>query len=77
MNDRTTALFLRITLDGKDTYYRLSKIAEGWKLVKTDGTEYEVYTTGPKPRCSCPNATYRTNHDCKHKRALKAHGLIE
>ena len=77
MSGSVTALFLRITKGGVDTYYRLAKLPEGWKLMKPDGEEYEVYTTGPTPRCSCPQATYRTDHECKHKKALRAHGLIE
>ena len=67
MSERSTALLLRITRDADDTNNLLTRIAERWKLLKTDSTEYEVYTTGPTPSSSSPNPTYTTNHDSSAK----------
>ena len=47
----------------------------GYRLLKADGTMYDVGTTGPHGwTCDCPDATFRPDRPggCKHQSALRA-----
>jgi hypothetical protein len=47
----------------------------GYRLVKADGTMYDVGVAGPHGwTCDCPDATFRPERPggCKHVRALRA-----
>lgn len=52
--------------------YSVARIEGGHRLMKADGTFYDVADEGT---CDCPDFTYRRSHDgtaCKHIQALKA-----
>jgi hypothetical protein len=47
----------------------------GYRLVKADGTMYDISTAGPDgSTCDCPDATYHPERPggCKHIKALAA-----
>jgi hypothetical protein len=51
------------------------QIRVGYRLVKADGTMYDVGTAEPHGRtCDCPDATYQPERPggCKHVKALRA-----
>src|SRR5258708_7210793 len=51
------------------------------RLMKSDGSSYNVAETSHGPRCDCPDFIYRRDGldptGCKHIQALVHHGLIE
>ncbi|HKI36596.1 MAG TPA: SWIM zinc finger family protein [Gemmataceae bacterium] len=49
--------------------YGVLVMAGGYRLVKPDGTAYDV--NGQTWECDCPDATYR-GRQCKHSKALRA-----
>ncbi len=56
-------------------------IAErGFRLLKGDGTAYDVARTPHGPQCDCPDFVFRRDgidpEGCKHIRALVGSGLI-
>ncbi len=46
----------------------------GYRLVKADGTTYDICTTGERWLCDCPDATFHPERPggCKHSAALRA-----
>jgi hypothetical protein len=44
----------------------------GYRLVKADGTVYDVDTSAGRPCCDCGDATFRRRTDglCKHGKAI-------
>ena len=50
------------------------KVLVGYRLLKADGTMYDVDTTQEPWRCDCPDATYHPERPggCKHATALRA-----
>jgi hypothetical protein len=63
-----------------DTAYEVLPLYDGealvgYRLVKADGTMYDVGTAGPHGwTCDCPDATFRPDRPggCKHAVALRA-----
>jgi hypothetical protein len=56
-------------LDINGTTYGVIPFPGGYRLVKADGTAYDVH--GETWACDCPDATYR-ERQCKHALALRA-----
>jgi len=56
-------------LEINGTPYTVVVITGGYRLVKADGTTYDI--DGTTWTCSCPDATWR-QRECKHVKALRA-----
>ena len=80
---RGTHLFLTIN----ETAYAVRRIgcdpfiaSRAFRLMKADGTNYDVVQTPFGPECDCPDFTYRRDGidpaGCKHVQALAGFGLI-
>jgi hypothetical protein len=56
-------------------------VARAFRLVKLDGTIYDVASTAYGPVCDCPDYIFRRDgldpSGCKHIKALVGTGLIE
>ncbi len=81
-----TSYRLDLTIGG--TSYALEPIASrarsrsaAFRLVKRDGTIYDVESTTHGPVCDCPDYVFRRDGldptGCKHIKALVGSGLIE
>ncbi len=55
-------------------------IKRAYRLVKPDGTVYDLAETRYGPECDCPDYIFRRDgldlSGCKHVKALVRHGLI-
>jgi hypothetical protein len=78
----------RLDLTIGETSYAIRPLAESLKagsrafrLVKGDGTIYDVASTAYGPVCDCPDYIFRREgldpSGCKHIKALVGSGLIE
>jgi hypothetical protein len=57
-----------------ETYY-LAPVAGGWRLTKSEGTQYVVCLDGTKPACTCPGHRHyghKPGFACRHVGALRA-----
>jgi hypothetical protein len=79
--------FARVVLEIADTRYQLRSIAcadpigrAAFRLVKDDGTVYDLVQTRHGPECDCPDFIFRRDgldpRGCKHVRALVAAGMM-
>ena len=78
----------RLDLTIGRTTYAIVPIAEAsppdsraFRLIKGDGTIYDVAQTGHGPHCDCPDYIFRREgldpSGCKHIKALVGSGLID
>jgi hypothetical protein len=78
----------RLVLTIRDTDYTVRRVAcdplvagRAFRLLKGDGTLYDVAQTPFGPECDCPDFIFRRDGldpaGCKHVKALVACGLIE
>lgn len=78
----------RLYLTIRDHLYAIRRVAcdpgiagRAFRLLKEDGTLYDVAQTEHGPMCDCPDFIFRRDgldpEGCKHVRALVACGLIE
>lgn len=51
--------------------YAVLVLPGGYRLIKPDGTAYDLEPAGESFRCDCPDAVYR-ERECKHAKALCA-----
>lgn len=83
-----SALSIRIDLTIDRTTYAIQPLREApcpgsraFRLVKRDGTIYDVASTSHGPVCDCPDYIFRRDgldpSGCKHIKALVGSGLIE
>jgi hypothetical protein len=83
-----SAIPFRLDLTIGRTTYSLQPLAEtprvqprAFRLVKGDGTIYDVASTAYGPVCDCPDYIFRRDgldpSGCKHIKALVGSGLIE
>lgn len=56
-------------LEINGTAYDVIPFDGGFRLVKSDGTAYDI--DAESWQCDCPDATYR-GRECKHAKALRA-----
>lgn len=76
-------VFLELTIGKRVTLYRLVPLdpdprvaTRAWRLFRPSGKSYDVAICDRGwITCTCPDASYR-QHDCKHIRAIRAHGLL-
>lgn len=77
----------RIVLEIGTTRYLLSRLRcddglgrRAFRLVKDDGTTYDLIQTKYGPECDCPDFIFRRDgldaKGCKHIQTLKAVGMI-
>lgn len=78
----------RLFLTIRDRLYAIRKVAcdphiadKAFRLLKDDGSLYDVVQTRHGPACDCPDFLFRRDGldpaGCKHVQALVACGLIE
>jgi hypothetical protein len=83
-----TPLLFRLDLTIGRTTYAIQPLSEkpcpgsrAFRLVKGDGTIYDVASTTHGPVCDCPDYIFRRDgldpSGCKHIKALVGSGLIE
>jgi hypothetical protein len=83
----TSACLFRLDLTIGRTTYAIQPLAESllpgsraFRLVKGDGTIYDVASTSYGPVCDCPDYLFRRDgldpSGCKHIKALVGSGLI-
>ena len=55
-------------------------VKRAYRLIKADGTAYDLAETRHGPHCDCPDYIFRRDGldpaGCKHVKALVRHGLI-
>ena len=84
----TKPILPRLSLTIRDTSYTVRRVAcdpvvadKAFRLLKQDGTLYDVAQTPFGPECDCPDFVFRRDGldpaGCKHVQALVACGLIE
>jgi hypothetical protein len=87
INPRPRAGVCRLYLRIGGTSYVLRRldrsalaVLEGWRLIKPDGTAYDVARTEHGCTCDCPDYAWRRDgveeDGCKHVVSLKAVGLL-
>ena len=85
---KTAPLVSRLDLTIGRTTYAIEPLAEtllpgarAFRLIKDDGTIYDVAQTSYGPECDCPDYLFRRDGldpaGCKHIKALVGSGLIE
>jgi hypothetical protein len=81
-------LVSRLDLTIGSTTYAIEPLAEtllagtrAFRLIKNDGTIYDVAQTSYGPQCDCPDYLFRRDgldpSGCKHIKALVGWGMIE
>ena len=79
---------IRLDLTIGGTTYEIESLAEAldpgfraFRLIKVDGTIYDVAQTSYGPQCDCPDYIFRRDgldpSGCKHIKALVGTGLID
>lgn len=79
---------VRLHLTIRETSYAVRRVAcdpvvaaKAYRLLKGDGTLYDVIQTAFGPECDCPDFIFRRDGldpaGCKHVRALVDCGLID
>jgi hypothetical protein len=85
---RATPIVTRLDLTIGRTTYAIEPLAEtllagsrAFRLIKNDGTTYDVAPTLYGPQCDCPDYLFRRDgldpSGCKHIKALVGWGMID